>query len=212
VNDRLRLAELLAIRLCHDISSPLGTLMGSLAMVNDDPEGAAEALELATEVSDGLARRLRLLRAAWGGAADIGVAEMTTLLEGLPQARKVAVDLSSLPAGGRFAAGMARAVLNVLLLAGESLPGGGAIVVSGDPAEVVVRLAGPRAAWPAGFAAWMADDAQAWAAFDSGPTEAPRRMQGPLTALIARAGGVRLGFLMAAATEQAPPLVISARG
>ncbi len=50
-NDPLRLAELLAIRLCHDLSGPLGTMMGALEMVADDPEMADEALPLAGEAS-----------------------------------------------------------------------------------------------------------------------------------------------------------------
>jgi hypothetical protein len=36
-------------------------------MVNEDPDAAEEALALATEVSAGLVKRLRFLRAAWGG-------------------------------------------------------------------------------------------------------------------------------------------------
>ena len=45
-------------------------------------------------------------------------------------------------------------VLNLLLLAAESLPGGGIVALSGSPGKhVLVTIAGPRAAWPAGFGA-----------------------------------------------------------
>ena len=36
-NGRLHLAELLAVRLCHDLSGPLGTLMGALELLAEDP-------------------------------------------------------------------------------------------------------------------------------------------------------------------------------
>ncbi|HEY2134202.1 MAG TPA: hypothetical protein VGH36_14710, partial [Acetobacteraceae bacterium] len=42
--------------------------MGSLELVTEDPDSAGEALQLASDVSFALVRRLRLLRAAWGGA------------------------------------------------------------------------------------------------------------------------------------------------
>ena len=101
-------------------------------------------------------------------------------------------------------------MLNVLMLAAECLPAGGAVAVAGDPADaVVVSLIGSRAAWPAGLAGWMADEGQAWAAIGDQGSEASRGLQGPLTALIARAEGMRLGFLMAGKPEGAPPIILS---
>jgi histidine phosphotransferase ChpT len=131
--DSLRLAELLAIRLCHDLSGPLGTLMGALELVADDPGMAAEALPLAGEVSTALGRRLRLLRAAWGGATpSLSVAEFAALVEGMP-ARRWRLDLNGLDPAGRFSPAAARLALNVVLLAAESLPGGGTAALAGIP-------------------------------------------------------------------------------
>ena len=211
MNDRLRLAELLAVRLCHDLSGPLGTLMGSLEMVNEEPDAHEEALSLATEVATGLARRIRLLRAAWGGPApSLRVADLQALSEGLPQGKRVTVRLDDLVQSGEFRPNAARSMLNVLMLAAECLPAGGAVAVAGDPADaVVVSLIGSRAAWPAGLAGWMADEGQAWAAIGDQGSEASRGLQGPLTALIARAAGMRLGFLMAGKREGAPPIILS---
>jgi len=209
----LRLAELLATRLCHDLSGSVGTLMGSLAMCNEDPESGEEALSLATEVSANLAKRLRLIRAAWGGAtAALGLDELRGLAEGVAQGRRIAISFAHLPAAARFPPGPARLMLNLLLLAGESLPGGGTVTVAGDPADsVVVTLAGPRAAWPAGFAAQMVDEARAWAALEGDDAHAARGMQAPLTVLVAQAAGLRLRFLMAPGQEAVPPLVFSPR-
>ncbi len=214
MNDGLRLAELLAMRLCHDLSGPLGTLMGSIEMVNEDPEAAEEALALATEVSAGLARRLRFLRAAWGGpTAALGFEDLRALAEGLPQGRRVTVSFEHLASNIEFPPAAARLVLNVLLLAAESLPGGGTVTVAGEPARgVIVSIAGPRAAWPAGLAAYISNEAHAWAALADEGSEASRTLQAPLTTLLARRSGMRLGFLMSAQQEAAPPLVLSPAG
>ncbi len=211
VNDSLRLAELLAIRLCHDLSSPLGTLMGSLEMLNEDPETAEEALALANEVSATLGKRLRLFRAAWGGAAPaLRIDEFATLATGLPQGRRVTVNLDRLTPTHGFPPNAARLALNVLMLAAESLPSGGVVTLAGDPqAEMQITISGPRAAWPAGLAAFLVDDARAWAALMAEDIEASRTMQGPLTALIARAAGIRLSMLMASDAEAAPPLLLA---
>ena len=214
VYDPLRLAELLAIRLCHDLSGPLGTLMGALELVADDPEMAGEALPLAGEVSTALGRRLRLFRAAWGGATpSLSVAEFAALVEGI-QARRWRVDVDGLDPAGRFSTAAARLALNVVLLAIESLPGGGTVALAGNPAgEVLVTIAGPRAAWPTGFAAYLGDEALAWQALHVAEgVEAARGLQAWLTALIARTSGLRLSFLIAPTAEAAPPLLLSLGG
>jgi histidine phosphotransferase ChpT len=211
MNDRLRLAELLAGRLCHDLSGPLGTLMGSLELMSEEPETAEEALSLASEVSVTLGRRLRLLRAAWGGAvAPLAVEELRSLAAGLPQAHRISLQLDRLVPSARFPPVAARLVLNLMLLAAESLPAGGAIALAGDPeGEVQVSILGLRAAWPAGLAAYLADEERAWAALGGESAETLRGLQAPLTALVARTGGLRLAMLMARETEAAPPLVFA---
>ena len=211
VDDRLRLAELLASRLCHDLSGPLGTLMGSLELMTEDPETAEEALALANEVSVTMGKRLRLLRAAWGGAAaTLRVEELRGLAEGLPQAHRISLQLDRLVPAARFPSGAARVLVNLLLLAAESLPAGGTIALAGDPeGEVQVSILGLRAAWPAGLAAYLVDEERAWAALGGDSSAALRLLQAPLTALIARTCGMRLSMLMARDAEAAPPLVFA---
>ena len=63
----LRLAELLAARLCHEVSGPAGTLAGAVEIARTEPASAAEALDIAAKAAASLAGRLRLLRAAWAG-------------------------------------------------------------------------------------------------------------------------------------------------
>ena len=119
--DGLRLAVLLAARLCHEISGPAGTLAGAVEIARTEPGSTAEALDIAAEAAAGLAARVRLLRAAWGGAAEaLDIDGLLALCTGLP--RHVRVDLDGLPAKQRFAVASAQVLLNVLLLAAESLP------------------------------------------------------------------------------------------
>jgi histidine phosphotransferase ChpT len=203
--DGLRLAELLAARLCHEVSGPAGTLAGAVEIARTEPASAAEALDIAAKAAASLAARLRLLRAAWaGGAETLDLAGLRALCAGLP--RHVWADFAGLPAELRFTGGAAQVLLNVLLLAAESLPKGGVVTLgeAGPDAALVVPR-GQEAAWPPGLAAWMADPAPAWRAAASA---APRQLQGPLTALLAHSAGVRLSFAFAADAEAAPPLLL----
>jgi histidine phosphotransferase ChpT len=211
--DPLRLAELLAIRLCHDLSGPLGTLMGTLEMVAEDPAAAGEALPIAGDVSTALGRRLKLLRAAWGGTTPaLSVGEFAALVEGVP--RRWRFELGGLDPAGRFSPAGARLALNVALLAAEALPVGGAAMLAGDPAgDVLVAIDGRRAAWPAGFTASLGDPSLAWQALRGAEgVDGARGLQGWLTALIARSSGLRLSFLVAATAEAAPPLLLNLGG
>jgi histidine phosphotransferase ChpT len=213
-DDALRLAELLAVRLCHDLSGPLGTLMGALELINEDPATAAEALPLAGEVATSLGRRLRLLRAAWGGATGaMSVDEFAALAEGV-QLRRGRIDLEGLDPAARFSSAAARVALNAVLLAVEAMPGGGTAAFSGNPAsDILVTVSGPRAAWPAGFIACVSDPALARQAMRDGDDgQASRGLQGPLTVLIAEAASVRLSLLMALVAEAVPTLLMNFTG
>jgi histidine phosphotransferase ChpT len=211
--DAVRLAELLAIRLCHDISGPLGTLMGSVELATEDPESAAEALSLASDVSTALVQRLRLLRTAWGGATGpLDMAAFRAMAAQLP-GRRPEFELAVPDETACFSPAGARLALNVLMLAQESLPLGGIVAFSGDPqGDMLVTISGPRVAWPAGFAAYVATEARAWEALRAAPEpSAARGLQALLTALIAHSSGLRLSFLMAGPTD-APPLLMSLGG
>ena len=79
MSDSLRLAELLCARLCHDLSGPLGALIG---IAGDCPRGAAGQRDAGAGRGHRrveLAQRLKLLRAAWG--------RMATTMDAGPAAR-----------------------------------------------------------------------------------------------------------------------------
>ena len=185
--------------------------MGAVGMAREGGGAAEEAMDLATDVATTLGQRLHLLRAAWGGAVSaVSVVEFAGLCKGLPQAGRVKVSFEDLRPGGALCAEMARLLLNVLILAGESLPRGGTVMLAGDSGgAIVVQIVGQGAAWPAYFAGWMAEAGRAWAAVDAMAPESARGLQGPLTALIGHAGGIRMGFLMARTAEEAAPLILT---
>jgi histidine phosphotransferase ChpT len=199
--DQLRLAELLCARISHDLSGLIGTLAGALEMA-DDPAVAGEAVSVAHQAALELRYRLELQRACWGpdgGALDL--AALRGLAEGLPQGKHCTVNLAALPADTLFSPAFARMVLNLLLLATESLKGGGEIVLTGSGTDLIIAIAGPHAAWPNNLAACLTSETAAWAALRDA-----RSMLMPLTALLARALGLRLSMLMpAGAPGRAPP-------
>lgn len=207
----LFLAEILAMRLCHDLSGQMNALAGAIEELRDTEVADRDTIELASDASESLVRRLRLARAAWGRSdSPMAVDEWRALVEVMPR-RGVELDLDGINQAGIFAPAAARLTLNVLLLAAEALPAGGVIQVAGEPdQDILVRIHGPRAAWPAGLAAMMADPAEA---IDHlGRTEgvaAARMLQAALTALIAHASGQRLSFLLGPAAETAPPLLVA---
>jgi len=213
MNESLRLAELLCARLCHDLSGPLGALVGVLEIARDE-QPDSETLVLAEDTAVELSQRLKLLRAAWGqDQDDMDMVRLRGLADSLSSSRRVRLDLAGLESDAVFPAPVARIVLNLLLLAAESLPGDGIVALSGAPADsILVTISGPRAAWPPGFAICLNDEAAAWEAVLADP----RRLQAPLTALLARGIGARLSMLMPAGAmgdaEVSPPLLLALRG
>ena len=202
MHNGLRLAELLADRLCHDLSGPLNAMQGA-ADVAADPALAGEAMEIVAEATQIMVQRLRLLRAAWGTPAALSSAEFTAFAEGLAT-RRLAISTEHLDPWTSFSAEGARLALNALLLAAGAVGGNGRLTIGGNPdAEVVFRIEGPRAAWPMGFISLLADPDQAWAMLDD-----PNTLQGPLTVLLAQAAGLGLSVLLGPKIEAAPPLVL----
>ena len=202
----LALAEALATRICHDLAGGLGTLIGALEMAGEDAGFAGEATSVAQDAATTLGNRLRFMRVAWGGGGEpIDAAAISELAAGLPCGRRVRVQLDALAPDRMFAADAARLLVNLLLVGVEGLAGEGSVeVAEAGGGDVMIVIQGPRAAWPAGFAAQFTDANLALHAASGG---GPRLLQAPLTALIAHASGRRLSMLLGARTEGAAPLI-----
>lgn len=206
----LRLAELLCARLCHDLAGPLGSLIGVIEIAREE-QADSETLAVAEDTVVELGERLKLLRAAWGqDAEELDMIRLQKFGDGLSNSRRLRLDFAGIDPEAVFPPPAARVILNLLLLAAESLPGGGIVALSGSPADhVLVTISGPRAAWPAGLMGCLTDETEAWTA----AIASPRGLQAPLTALIARENGFRLSLMMSAnagnEADSLPPLLLS---
>lgn len=208
VDKALRLSELVCSRLCHDMSGLLSALEGTLQLLDDGAGLRYEALIASVEGAKELNRRLKLLREAWAQAEPLDAARLDELASGLPGAHRLKLDLSMFPPDRVLTPSMGRMVLNVLLLASESLPRGGSINLAAgrQDADVLVRIEGPRARWPAGLVASLTDDAAIWDAL-----ETPQRLLPSMVALLSRDLRIKVSVLMPAgrAVRSPPPLLLS---
>lgn len=204
------LARLLAARLCHDLSGIVGSLAGTLDLV--DPRDPT-MLELARESALALRQRLRLHAAAWGqSATDLDAAGIEELLRGSPAAPRVgfAVRLGgSGEAGGKLPAGLVPLALNAALLGAEALPRGGTVHLDGDAERgFLVWPEGRSAAWSPTLLAALSGATSLAELLEDGP----RRLLAPLLLALAAEAGWRLSLALAAgpaAAASCPPLSLA---
>lgn len=130
----LRVLELLASRLCHDLISPIGAVNNGLELLEDEESGMAEdALDLSIKSAKRAADLLQTYRVALGGAGNqpsFRFADARALAASILEGGKIRLDWpdeqNSLPAP----LGAAKLVLNLVMVAGDCLPRGGAIAVA----------------------------------------------------------------------------------
>jgi histidine phosphotransferase ChpT len=204
----LTFAELLCARLTHDLSGPLATISGAVELLSLPDEGARqEAAQLAGEATSQLARRLKYLRAAWGGGGqELTVAAIAAMAAGVLGAGRVVPDVARVADSDRPLGPLARVLLNALLVAAEALPRGGTIVCAGDPqTQLVLQPVGEGAAWPRGLAQLIAGDDPFAAAAEAGP----RGIAAPMMVALARRDGIAVSLLMG---QGLPLLALSAEG
>jgi len=190
------------------MSGLLSALEGTLQLLDTGAGIRYDALIASVEGAKELSRRVRLLREAWAQSEPLDAARLDELASGLPGAHRLKLDLSMFPPDRVLAASMARMVLNVLLLAAESLPRGGTISLApGFQAEdVLVRIDGPRARWPAGLVASLVDDNAIWNAIT-----APQQLLSSMVALLSRDLRIKVTVLLPAgrAVRAPAPLLLS---
>ena len=194
--ETLRLVEVMCARLCHDLGGLIGTVGNAIDMVAEDANRDDEVLAFASSAARMLSQRLRLLRAAWGPETDpVALAALVRLAAPPLGARRIGLDVRVIGPDCVFPAPVARVLLNLMVLACDCLPKGGTIVLMGEPSDLLIRIDGPDAAWPAGFAACMGDEAAALEALADAHSA-----QMPLTALLAISRKLRLSAVVGPAT------------
>lgn len=186
----LRVAELLASRLCHDLVGPIGAVNNGMELIEDeDPGMIGEALKLTASSAKQAANTLQFFRLAYGmagGQAGGDLSELRDLVSGFLGSGKVTLDWSvqTDPAGAPD--GLGKLVLNLIALATEGLPKGGGLSVAvgagGGGLDVSVTAAGPGAKLREETAPALRPDV---AVGDL----TPRNVQGYFTRILARRGG-----------------------
>jgi Histidine phosphotransferase C-terminal domain len=183
VEAAIRIVELASVRLCDGV---------------EVQDRSRTSVDVATRCSH---PSQALRRAAWlPCAANLPLGAIEGLADGLPGG--VRLDTVNLVQTAVFPPGTGRVLLNLLLLAADSLPGGGSVALAGSVEDIFVRITGPGAAWPANFAALVHDEAAALAAL---PTEAG--LQAALTVLLAAQEGLRLSFVIPPPRQPMTPIL-----
>jgi len=171
----LRIAELLAARLCHELVSPIGAIANGLEILEDEPDFASDAGALIELSARQASRRLQFYRIAYGSTSAltddlVRRATIDFFAEG-----KIGVEwrIAALPAGWQ------KLACNLVLLAAEALPRGGRITLDKSADDGIVATA-------AGEGARLADPAPALLAEPSnGAALTPRTVQAAFTAALA---------------------------
>ena len=135
----LRVLELLAARLCHELISPIGAIANGVELLDeDDPEFVRDATTLIGQSAKKAGQRLQFYRFAYGSSATGEAAgpDPRELVGGLFEGGKLScawhAEAMALPAEWQ------RLACNMVVLVAETLPRGGTINVTAG------RLAAPR--------------------------------------------------------------------
>jgi histidine phosphotransferase ChpT len=133
--DALDLAALLCSRVCHDLISPVGAIVNGIEVLEEekDEETKTFALDLIKRSARTASARLQFCRLAFGAAgsttAQIDVGDAEPLARGFIEDDKT--KLSWNVPRTLLAKNRVKLLLNMLVVAGHSIPRGGSLVV--DP-------------------------------------------------------------------------------
>ncbi len=130
----MRVAELLASRLCHDLVGPIGAVNNGMELMADEDLGMSDdALRLAANSARQAANILQFYRLAYGMAgARIGdeLSDLRELAAGFLASSKTTLDWAVRQAPADMPDGLGKLLLNMIGLAREALPRGGTLSIS----------------------------------------------------------------------------------
>jgi len=146
-------ASLLCSRLCHDLLSPVGAMNNGLELLADetDPEMRGRCLDLLAESARASASKLKFFRLAFGAAGGFGDVvdsrEAKAAIEGLLGDNQ-RIEIGWLVAEPTLPKTAIKVLLNLVLMAGDSLVRGGRLDIGAEikdgTTEIVVRAEGTR--------------------------------------------------------------------
>jgi len=135
MGDDLDFAALLASHLCHELAGPVGVIVNGLEVLADAESNSTlrtDVMELLGEGAASALARLQFFRVAYGLStglgAEVSLADTAVLAE--QYFAKGRVRLAWTPPLIMVSKDLSRLVLNLLLVAGETLPRGGTLSVS----------------------------------------------------------------------------------
>jgi histidine phosphotransferase ChpT len=195
--EALDLAALLCSRVCHDLISPVGAIVNGLEVLAEekDEETKTFALDLIKKSAGTASAKLQFCRIAFGAAgsagAQIDLGDAETITRGFFEDDKTKLAWN-LPRA-LLAKNRVKLLLNLLLIAGQTIPRGGRLTVDpigeGESMGFKVSAAGVNAKVPPAVAALLAGDA-------GGTALDAQRIQPFYASLLAQASGVKAAMAM----------------
>jgi len=195
--EALDLAALLCSRVCHDLISPVGAIVNGLEVLAEekDEETKTFALDLIKKSAGTASAKLQFCRIAFGAAgsagAQIDLGDAETITRGFFEDDKTKLAWN-LPRA-LLAKNRVKLLLNLLLIAGQTIPRGGRLTVDpigkGESMGFKVSAAGVNAKVPPAVAALLAGDA-------GGTALDAHRIQPFYASLLAQASGVKVAIAM----------------
>ena len=140
----LRVVELIAARLCHDLIGPISAISnGAELLADEEPEFARDAVALVGDSAKKALRNLQFYRFAYafGGGAPAGPAPHLLAAEFFAQ---TAIECDYRTEARALPLDQQKLACAMLALAGESLPRGGRLVLSAGAAGPQVDATGAR--------------------------------------------------------------------
>ena len=158
--DSLDLAALLCSRVCHDVISPVGAIANGLEVLESekDPDMRGFAMDLIKKSTAVASARLQFCRLAFGAAgsagASIDTGDAESVARGLIADEKTKLVWNATRA--LLPKNKVKLILNMVLMAGQTIPRGGVITVTLDGMDnemtIKVEAAGTNAKlqshWP----------------------------------------------------------------
>jgi len=129
-------AALLCSRVCHDLISPAGAIVNGLEVLEEskDEETKSFALDLIKKSAKTASARLQFCRIAFGAAgsasAQVDLGDAENVARGFIEDEKVKVTWN-LPRA-LLPKNRVKLLLNMILVAAQSIPRGGIVAVEGD--------------------------------------------------------------------------------
>ena len=162
----VKVAELMCSRVCHDLVSPVGAINNGVELVEElGGDMADDALSLVGQSSRRATAVLQLFRLAYGGAGgqeNLGLGQVRETAGSYLADGKVSLDwrIPTADNGHHMPPGAVKLMLNLVVLAEETLTHGGTVAVSSSgespPQRLSVTAEGREAALSAAVEAALA--------------------------------------------------------